>query len=406
MSRESELISLYAASKGEQKREILLSLCEYRSDETDAFWKKRLQNPGNGYLPYFCFSRSDAVSDYAAEKLEHVVNKLVIVKNQFSAEMTEEAWLALNLSVFKESDKMLEVLRKIGRHGEELLPMMLDMPCLLYSETLPPFLRRQANLAFAHRCEAGFIQLLNDLLICTFARSKGQFLEPLLSLAAEFPEVYGYAGFFALFVNDPHAAFQTYAKPSVLPQLLGTLAGLEYHEDTGTCSQYTPLWFYGVKNRIWQMKFECAVPDENWICWLSRAYCFADVEQRKTLSSLLFQFTWMPQKEQLRDYFFHAAIEDTSEQNLIGLMRCGGYEMTEALIHDICEMICQGRNHYHSLFVVFELLDLTKAEKLRLLSQARGYIESIEHRESWYAQRNHFLHAVTVYQHDKRSLFD
>jgi hypothetical protein len=288
-----------------------------------------------------------------------------------------------------------------------LLPMMLDMRCLLYSETLPPFLKRQANLAFAHQCEAGFIRLLNDLLICTYARSKGQFLEPLLSLADEFPEVYGYAGFFALFVNDQQAAFYRYASPARLPLLLGTLAGLEYHEDLGICSQYTPLWFYGVKNRIWQRKFDIPVPIADWISWLSRAYCFSDEQERKILSGYLFQFTWMQsQTEHLRDYFFHAAIEDTSEQNLIGLMRCGGYEMTESLIHNICEMICQGRNNYHSLFAVFELLDLKKAEKLRLLSEARSYIESTDHRESWYAQRNQFLHAVTLYQNGKRSAFD
>ena len=127
MATETELIGKLAQVKGEEKRQVLLSLCDFRSDAADAFWSKRLERPGYGYLPYFCFSRSDAVSDFAAEKLEHVVNQLVIVKNQFSAEMTEAAWTALNLAVFKESAAMLRVLEMIGRHAAVLMPMQLEV---------------------------------------------------------------------------------------------------------------------------------------------------------------------------------------------------------------------------------------------------------------------------------------
>lgn len=407
MSTEAELIGKLPTTKGEAKRELLLSLCEFRSAAADVFWEQRLKRPLNGYLPYLCYSRSDAVSDYAADALEHIVNKMVITRNQFSAELTEDAWRALNLCVFKESPRMFEVLRKIGKYAEILRSMELDMHALLYSETLPPFLRRQANLAYAHRCETNFLRLLNDLLICTYVRSGEAFHAALLSLVEAYPDTFGYAGFFAAFVTDQSAAFKQYGTPTRFDQVIGTLTGLDYNENTGNCSQYSPLWFYGVKNRIWHKKYDIPVPDDRWISWLCRAYCFADEGQRRKLSALLFRFTWMEEMhEQLREYFFHAALEDTSECNLIGMMRCGGYPMTEALIQGICEKICKGRNHYHALFAVFDLLDLKKAEKLRLLSEARAFIESSDHRESWYAQRNHFLHAVKLYQTGKRSEFD
>lgn len=407
MSKEQELIGKLAEVKGEAKREVLLSLCDYRSPDADAFWERRFKRPATGYLPYLCYSRSDAASDYAAEQLEHVLNQMLIVRNQCSAEMTETAWFALNFSVFKESEKMLDVLRKIGSHADAIAQMQLDMRSLLWSETLPPFLRRQANLAFAHRCESNFLCLLNDLLICTYVRSGGEFHDALTQLSTAFPDAYGNAGFFAAFVTDPRAAFETYAIPTRLPQILSSLSRLEYNDISGKCSLYTPLWFYGVKNRIWHKKYDVPILDERWIGWLCRSYCFADESQRSQISALLFQFTWMESMQpQLREYFFHAALEDTSECNLIGLMRCGGYTMTEALIHGICEKICQGRNHYHALFAVFDLLDLKKAEKLRLLDEARTYIEATDHRESWYAPRNHFLHAVTLYEHGKRSDFD
>lgn len=407
MTKEQELIARLPEVKGEAKRELLLKLCDYRSPDADGFWARRFKRPATGYLPYLCYSRSDAASDYAAEQLEHILNQMVIVRNQCSADMTENAWYALNFSVFKESPEMLRVLRKIGTYAHEIENMTLDMRSLLYSETLPPFLRRQANLAFAHRCETNFLRLLNDLLICTYVRSEREFHEALVGLAADYPDAFGYAVFFAEFVTDQKLAFTHYAIPTKLPFILGTFSGLEYNEASGNCSQYSPLWFYGVKNHIWHKKYELPMLDDCWIIWLCKAYCFADVSQREKISALLFQFTWMEEHhDQLREYFFHAALEDTSECNLIGLMRCGGYSMTEALIRGICEKICQGRNHYHALFAVFDLLDLKKAEKLRFLSEARQLIESSDHRESWYAQRNHFLHAVKLYENGKKSEFD
>ena len=404
MQQEADLIGQLASTVGEAKRELLLSLCDFRSGTADDFWRKRLACPGNGYLPYFCFSRSDAAADHAAAYLERAVERLLHESMPYSGGLTEALWYALNLSAFKESDRMVEILRKIGENADAFADVTLDFQVLLSSDTLPPFLRRQAELAQAHNFETGFLRLLNDLLVCTYVRSEGDFLPSLLHLAEEFPQAFGYAGFFALFVTDPKAAFRCYANPVRIAQVLGTFAGLEYSETSGICLQYSPLWFYGAKNRIWQRKLQIPVPDADWMEWLCRSYCFSTEAQRKILSGLLFQFTWMqPQQAQLRDYFFHAALEDTSECNLVGLMRCGGMEMTEALIHDICEKISQGRNHYHALFAVFELLDLKKAEKLRLLEQARNYIESTDHRESWYAQRNHFLHAVKLYRDGNHS---
>lgn len=396
-----EIIRTLSGTKGDAKRELLLSLCDYRTAAADDFWRAKLRHPLNGYLPYFCFSRSDVVSDYAADLLEHVVNRLVIIKNRFSPELTEEAWYALNLAAFKQSSRMLEVLQKIGNYAEILRPMRIDMRTLLSSETLPPFLRRQANLAFAHGCETNFLRLVNDLLICTYVRSNGACHDAINALASAFPEAFGYAGFFAAFVTDPDAAYTAYASPTRLEHVLATLRYLEYSDTSGICHLYCPVWFYGARNRIWHKKYDLPVPGADWIRYLARAYCFADVPQRRILSALLFPFTWMEDLHpELRTYFYHAALEDTSETNLVGMMRCGGYELTESLIRGICGMICKGRNHYHALFAVSELLDLKKAEKIRLLARAREEIESFANRESWYAQHNPFVHGAGLHGTD------
>lgn len=404
MLTEQELIDSIPEAKGEEKRELLLRLCDFRGEAADAFWQKRLKRPLTQYLPYLCYSRSDAASDYAAERLEHAVNKMLIVKNQFSAELTEETWYALNLCVFKESERMMQVLDLIGRHYAELQKMSLDMGVLLYSETLPPFLRRMANLAYAHRCEKNVIRLLNDLLICTLVRSDS-FETTVLALAERYPEAFGYAGFFASFVNNPFAAYEQYAKPIKLEQVLFSLGGLEFRD--GVCEQYSPIWFYGVKNRIWNKKITLDNPDFRWIGFLARAVCYADEAQRKKISAILFRFTGLEDyKAAMQEYFFQAALEDTTETNLVGFMRCGGYDRADELMQGICESICEGKNHYHALFTLFDLLDLKKPEKLRLLSRAREYIEATDDRESWFAQRNHFLHEVKLYRMGKRSEFD
>lgn len=405
MLTEQELMASLPGAKGNEKRELLLCLCDYRSEAADCFWAERLKRPITQYLPYLCFSRSDAASDFAAEKLEHAVNKMLIMKHQLSAEMTEELWYALNLAVFKESDRMLSVLEKVGQHFAEIQNMRLDMRVLLYSETLPPFLRRMANQAHSHSSETNFIRLLNDLLICTLVRSKGAFYPELAALAERYPEAFGYVGFFAEFVKDTSRAYDLYAAPERLGQILFTLTGLEIRE--GSYEQYTPVWFYGVKNRVWNKKLSLSQFDLRWITYLAWAVGYADEKQKRKISEILFHFTGLEKyRAVLQEYFFQAALEDTTETNLIGFMRCGGYDRAEELIRNICEKICVGKNNYHALFAVFELLDLKKPEKLRLLTEAKDFIESTDHRESWFAQRNHFLHAVTLYRTGKHSEFD
>ncbi len=408
MPTEEEWIRQLPEAKGDQKREVLLKLCDFRSETADAFWGERLRRPLTQYLPYLCYSRCDAAADFAAGQLEHVVNKMIILRNQFNAELSEEAWYALNLSAFKESSRMLEVLDKIGRHYEQIFMMELDVPALIHSHTIPPFLRRMANLVYAHGGNFNFIRLVNDLLICTLVRSEGAFHDSISRLAEQYPQAYGYAGFFAEFVRNSSAAYEQYAYAERLEQILFTFTGLDVDQKQGLYEQYTPLWFFGVRNRIWLRKYTLPCPDLRWITFLSRTYVFAEEAQLRKISELLFRFTELasPYREQLQEYFFQTALTDTTETNLIGFMRCGGYERADELIQGICEKICEGKNNYHALFTVFDLLDLKKPEKLRLLGEARAYIESTDNRESWYAQRNRFLHAVRLYEDGRTIRFE
>lgn len=69
----SEIIDQLNSAKGEEKRQLLLELCEFRCREADEFFIRNCKRP---MLPYLCFSRCDAASDFASELLEKALNKL------------------------------------------------------------------------------------------------------------------------------------------------------------------------------------------------------------------------------------------------------------------------------------------------------------------------------------------
>ncbi|MBQ8927972.1 MAG: hypothetical protein IJ055_06835 [Oscillospiraceae bacterium] len=392
---EQALIDALPTSRGEQKRELLLQLCEYRSSTADAFWQSRLKVQ---YLPYLCYSRSDAVSDHAARLLRQCVERLLESPPPYTQAHLEALFHALQLAAFKESPAMVEVLALIGAQYEALHTVEFDLRALLTSETLPPYLRRVGKLMQAHGCRTDFIGLLTELMVCTLLRSES-FRPALTSLAERYPKAYGYPGFFAAHLADSRAALDIYAKPFYLDAALTVLGGLEQRGERWY--QLSPVWFYGAHCRIWS----CAAPlgqpfDPGWVDFLAKSYTYADARQMQGVSQLLFRFTELEGTNRvlMQEFFYQAALTDTSEYNLVGLMRCGGYDRCDALIQGICEQICRGRNHYHALFVVFELLDLARPEKRRLLDKARAYIEATDHRESWYAQRNRFLYAADRFE--------
>ena len=392
---EQALIDAIPEARGEQKRELLLQLCAYRTETADGFWRSRLKVQ---YLPYLCYSRSDTVSDYAARMLRQSVEGLLESRPSYTPAQMETLFYALNLSAFKESAAMLDVLAMIGARYDALCGVAPDLRLLLASETLPPYLRRIAKLMQAHGCRTDLMGMLGELLICTLMRSE-TFRPGLASLAERYPKAYGYPGFFAAHLADSTAALRTYAKPFCLGSVLTVFGAMEQHGKQWY--QLSPVWFYGVHCRIWGRSAPLQRPfDLEWVDYLAGSYAYADTAQMQAVSQILFRFTELQGEHRrlMQEYFYQAALTDTSECNLIGLMRCGGYDRCDELIQGICEQICRGRNHYHALFVVFDLLDLTRPEKLRLLEQARSYIEATDHRESWYVQRNRFLYAADRYK--------
>ena len=82
MENEASLIARLPETKGDEKRALLLRLCEFQSPEADAFWGVRMARSVKHYLPYLCFSRCDAVSDMAAGRLEEPLGRLVVPVTQ------------------------------------------------------------------------------------------------------------------------------------------------------------------------------------------------------------------------------------------------------------------------------------------------------------------------------------
>lgn len=409
-----EIIKRIRQSKGDEKRRLLLELCEYRTAEADEFFSEKLGISNKNMMPYYCFSRCDAVSDFAAELLEGVVDKLIAADCQYSAELSGEAFIALSLSAFKQSDKLVGVLRKIG----ENYPKIKSMEIAFLEPDYIPFFRRLANEAYAHCCESNFIHLLNDLLILTTVRSGFEFADTVKRLYDDYPQTYDCAAFFAYFVEDNSAAFERFGKPEFITEILNTMNGTAYIADEGCFRQWLPYWFYGTTLKIWGTPVTLSKPlDIRWIKLLCNEFTLEQLGRHygvdyargiyRKFDGMMINLIVPGDAENnalLTGHFVKSAASGGVMDSFRALEMLG-FTDYEKLVNEICVSICTSESSYYALYNAFAVMKLGKAEKLTLLDKAEKFLLENDNREEFKNQRAEFSKEILLYRNGKNGRF-
>lgn len=409
-----EIINGIKQSKGDEKRKLLLELCEYRTAEADKFFSEKLGISNKNMMPYYCYSRCDAVSDFAAEQLDSVVDKLVAADLQYSAELSGEAFIALSLSAFKQSEKLVSALRKIG----ENYPKIKSMEIAFLDPDYIPFFRRLANEAYAHCCESNFIRLLNDLLILTIVRSGFEFTETVKRLYDDYPQAYGCAAFFVYFVEDNSAAFERFGKPEFITEILNTMNGTAYIADEGCFRQWLPYWFYGTTLKIWGGSVTLSKPlDIRWIKLLCNEFTLEQLSGHygvdyargvyRKFDAMMINLIVPGDEENnalLTEHFVRSAASGGIMDSFRALETLG-FNNYEKLVDDICVNICASRANYYALYNAFAVMKLGKAEKLALLDKAEKFLLANDNREKFKNQRAEFSKEIMLYRDGKNGRF-
>ena len=410
----NEIISGIKQTKGDEKRKLLLELCEYRTAEADEFFSEKLGISNKNMMPYYCYSRCDAVSDFAAELLDGIVDKLVIAACQYSTELSGEAFIALSLSAFKQSEKLVAVLRKIG----ENYPKIKSMEIAFLKPDYIPFFRRLANEAYAHCCESNFIRLLNDLLILTVVRSGFEFAETVKKLYGDYPQAYGCAAFFVYFVEDNSAAFERFGKPECITEILNTMNGTQYNDDEGCFRQWLPYWFYGTSLKIWGGSVTLSkLLDIRWIRLLCNEFTFEQLSRHYGVDyarGIYRKFDGMminlivPDDEEnnalLTEHFVKSAASGGIMDSFRALEKLGFSDYGK-LVDEICVNICTSRANYYALYNAFAAMKLGKPEKLALLDKAEKFLLANDDREKFKNQRAEFSKEIMLYRDGKKGRF-
>lgn len=409
-----EIINGIKQSKGDEKRKLLLELCEYRTAEADEFFSEKLGISNKNMMPYYCYSRCDAVSDFAAEQLDSVVDKLVAADLQYSAELSGEAFIALSLSAFKQSEKLVSALRKIG----ENYPKIKSMEIAFLDPDYIPFFRRLATEAYAHCCESNFIRLLNDLLILTIVRSGFEFTETVKRLYDDYPQAYGCAAFFVYFVEDNSAAFERFGKPEFITEILNTMNGTAYIADEGCFRQWLPYWFYGTTLKIWGGSVTLSKPlDIRWIKLLCNEFTLEQLSGHygvdyargvyRKFDAMMINLIVPGDEENnalLTEHFVRSAASGGIMDSFRALETLG-FNNYEKLVDDICVNICASRANYYALYNAFAVMKLGKAEKLALLDKAEKFLLANDNREKFKNQRAEFSKEIMLYRDGKNGRF-
>lgn len=404
-----ELAKKIGQSKGEDKRRLLMKMCEYRTETADAFFSEKLGLANKNMMPYYCYSRCDAVSDFAAEQLDGIVDKIISADCQYSAELSGEAFVALSLSAFKQSDKMLAVLRKIGENYAKIKSMEITF----LGHNYIPFFRNLATEAYAHCCESNFIRLLNDLLILTAVRSGFDFSGAVKSLYDDYPQAYGCTAFFVYFTEDNAAAYERFGTSEHITEILNTMNGTFFDKQKNRFYQGLPYWFYGIRQKVWGellplnkpldirwVRFLCRTSDENLKRYYNTDYLRGVYRKFDSIMINLIIPGDGENNALLREHFKRSAAEGGATVSFKALAELG-FDDREALVDNICAHICGGTANYFTLYNAFAIMNIPKAEKLTLLEKAERYLLANEKSAKLKAQREEFSKEIALYRQNK-----
>lgn len=395
----------------------LKELCKFKTRAADEFWHECLSEDPESSVPYIMMCRSNAMSDYTARRLNDFIDRL-LEGDVSRQDMVNGAYFQLHTCLFKESDKLMEVYRKIGRNYKRLSKMNIEWNRAdsISRQAQPDYLIERYDLETENSCENDFFSFLTDTLILTMANAIGldredeTFTDKVKKLYEDYPEAYASAGFFAYFVKDTSEAYEKFkdytADPIDYPVLMWVLDGLFYKDMA--YHQGSPTAFAGPENDTVHFTLPIKKLDIAWY----RFYCektISDAENSsvkdpyyamsfcRKFSGNIFRLINLFDSESAglcADYFRRSAVIAGNPVDFAGLLASGAVntgEKFEEIVMGIARRICEGRQRYcfDMLYKVFGSFD--HGQKVQALKKAMEYISENERSERLADQRENFL---------------
>lgn len=426
------LIGMIKRSVGKTKHEYLKELCKFRTKSADMYWSERMSR--EELLPYIMMSRSETFSDYAAQRLDDLIDRLLDGEYD-RIDASNEAYFLLSACMFKESDKFIEVCRRIGKNHETFRSLNISWRGRVLSpHKLPEFLmkRREAE-AENDGGESEFTAALIDLLAVTAAnavKTDGEhetFTPKLRELCEECPELYAPVSFFLHFISDTSEAYDKFSSymtdPVMYPVLMWVLDGLGYNAKTGKYEQGSPTVYAGPENEKVHFLFDIDSLDIRWYRFFTekilsdaenaavcdpnyaRAFC-------RRFSSLIYRIT-IPSDDEImglcRAYFGRSAVIAGNPADFAGLVKCGMINTPDELQRlalDIAERISMGKQTYcyHVMMSFFGGFD--RSAKLSALNAAAEYLVWHDRSERLESRRREFFKQLELMNAGKPNVFE
>ncbi|MBQ7783999.1 MAG: hypothetical protein IJ368_08530, partial [Oscillospiraceae bacterium] len=105
------------SSLGKKKAEALYDLCNYKTAAADEFWRDKISD--EKYLPYIMMCRSEEFSDYVSKRLDDYIDRVLEGGMNYD-DIINEGYFLIHTCLNKESDKLINVYRKIARNASKL----------------------------------------------------------------------------------------------------------------------------------------------------------------------------------------------------------------------------------------------------------------------------------------------
>lgn len=410
----SQLAESAKKSVGSKRDHLLRELCKFKTKAADEFWSGGFSKWDKiNLLPYLMICRSERISDWEAKRLDEYLEEYIAnepqephYKDYSHAELAGQAYFLLNTCLFKESDRMILVYKKIGKLCRRIRALDISWSSgELAAYGLPRFLVERCRLEEEQSgCESDFMSYLNDILIITAANAimtDGEdetFTEKVRELAEGFPEAYAPAGFFVSFVKDTGMAYDKFydhtLDPLKYPVILWTLMGLRYDKTLREYKIHSPVMFTGAENKKTYFLVPVRDLDLRWIGFLTgkilsdaenvsvrspyytRAFC-------RKFSGLLFDIA-EAEDDRIRNaclsYFEKAAVIAGNPADFAGLAEYGNirsYSELEELTVSIAKRVCEGRQIccYHSMIPFFMDKAFSRSDILSALTAAEEYLK-------------------------------
>ncbi len=423
-------ISSVKRSFGKNREKFLEELCRFKTKAADEYWHDRIQD--ESFLPYIMMCRSEEFSDYCSSRLDDFIERIISGKGDYH-DMVNEAYFLLHTCMNKESDKMVEVYRKIGRNYENIRKLKINWAdrSIISPVKQPDFLYQRFAAEVNEECENGFFSYLTDILILTMTNAiicdgeNETFTAKVKELYEDYPEVYASAGFFAYFINDNSEAYDRFRglmeDPLDYYKFMWVLDGLECKD--GTYLQGSPTTFAGPDNRRVHMNLNIDGIDFRWYEFFTEKILRdaenADAESPYYIQSFCRKFSshvynmLSDNDEKIMEacgkYFRRAAVIAGNPADFAGLRRCGMAdtpEELESIAMEMAERICQGRQSYR-FFVMFRFFkDLDRKARADIISKAADYLLENDHSDNLALQRSAFLYHAELMSCGQSCAFD